>query len=492
MPTTRHGYIRRLIRDKQALVVRDLPFTVTLYDNQVPHPETQPLILAIDPGRTIGAAVVTSDGTPIFLGEFKIRSDKIPDLMKKRAQSRRSRRQHRRDKRKRRAKQAGTTFDEERKFHLQGRNSDGGPFNPLTCKDIKPKIARFNNRERSDKWLTPTARHLLQSHIQVIDYICKLLPISHIILEYAQFDIQKINNPEIQGEEYQQGRMLGTLNVKQFVLERDRHLCQRCRKKSQKKLHVHHVIWVEHGGADTPENLVTLCLECHDLVHHNPATNQKLQEKFKGMKKRYIHTTLLNTILPFLYRYLQFSEISVSKTYGYITKYFRKEWKIDKSHVLDAYVMAVKKAGVEPKDYKNVSIFKFMQFRRHKRNLVSRTEDRKYYATQNGKLVCVAKNRGPGRTGQNDKPSLEQYRNEHSEYTISVLAVGSRGKGKKAMIDKTVTWNPGDVVRYHGQRKVLKGTRSKGKELGFVGEKDYVKTKECQLLYKNTGLVCIE
>jgi len=489
MPTTRHGSIRRLLRHNRTSVVRDVPFTVQLHDTQ--DNETQPLVLAIDPGHTIGAAVIRHDGIPLFFGEFETRSDEIPDLMQQRAASRRMRRQHRRDKCKRRAKHAETTFGGAREFRLQGTNDNGDPFGSLLCKAIKPKLARINNRKRDDKWLTPTAKHLLYSHIRVIDYLCGLLPISRIVLEYAQFDLQKIENPDIRGEEYQQGRMLGYKNVEQYVLERDRHLCQLCRKHTQKHLHVHHVIWRRHGGADTPENLVTLCHECHELVHVNPSTNQRLQEKFKGMKKRFVHTTLLNTILPFLYRWLQFSDIPVSRTYGYITKYYRKEWNIDKSHALDAYVMAVRKANAEPNGYKETQVYHFMQFRRHKRGLVSRVEDRKYYVEQNGKRVCVAKNRGQGRTGQTDKPSLGQYHEEYGESAVAALTVGTRGKGKKAMMDKTVSWNPGDVVRYHGQRKVLKGTRNKGRELGFVGEKNYVKAKECRLLYKNPGIVCI-
>ncbi len=490
MPTDRAGFIRRELNANRASMVFDLPFTVCLHSD-FPG-DKQPLFLGIDPGSTIGAAVVKKDGSPVFLAEFQTRAKDIPDLMKGRAASRQMRRQHQRDKRKRRATQAGTTFEEnERTYQIQGHDKDDKPFKPLTCKIIKPKIARFNNRGRDDKWLTPTARHLLKSHIQVIDYICGILPISQIVLEYAQFDIQKLDNPAIQGEEYQQGRMLGSVNVKQFVLERDRHLCQLCRNKKKKHLRVHHVIWRRNGGADTPENLVTLCHECHELVHTSGTTNQKLLEKFKGKPKRLVQTTLINSILPFLHKYLQADSLPVSRTYGYVTKYFRKEWHIEKSHALDAYVMAVRKARAEPTGYKDISVYQFMEFRRHKRSLVSRTEDRKYYQENNGKLTCVAKNRGQGRTGQTDKPSISGFREKHGEKAVAALHVGKRGKGKKAFCDKEVQWNPGDIVRYRGQRKVLKGTGNKGKKLGFVGKKDYVNAKECKLLKRNTGIVCI-
>lgn len=129
-----------------------------------------------------------------------------------------------------------------------------------------------------------------------------------------------------------------------------------------------------------------------------------------------------------------------------------------------------------------------MQFRRHDRRLVSRVEDRKYYQNQNGKLTCVAKNKGQGRTGQTD-PSLDTYREEHGDVAVSQLIVGKRGKGKIAIRKKDVPWTPGDVVRYKGQRKVVKGSRSYGSQIGFVGEKEYVKSKNCVLIYRNQGMV---
>lgn len=503
MPSMRYGAIRRALRDNTASVIQDLPFTVqfnylasdmrdeTAQDITI----TQPLILAIDPGHTIGAAVIRQDGTPVFLAEFETRSHDIPALMDSRHAARRMRRQHRREKRKRRAAKAGTLFkDNSRAYQIQGHDNDNNQFKPLICKQIKPKLARFNNRTRDDKWLTPTARHLLYSHIQFIHTICDLLPISHIVLEYAQFDLQKINNPEITGKEYQQGRMLGYANVKQFVLERDHHLCQLCRKKTQTHLHVHHVLWRRDGGSDTPENLTILCHECHDLVHTSIATNQKLQETFKGISKRLVHTTLLNIILPFLYNYLEADTIPVSRTYGYITTHCRKKWGITKSHALDAYVMAINKVRVSPAlGYDIFPVFKYAQFRRHKRKLISRIEDRKYYREDNGKSICVAKNRGAGRTGQSDKPGIMEYKNEHGEKAVATLRVGKKGKGKKAIIDKKKLPNfyPGDIVRYNKTRKVVKGSRNRGTRLGFIGEKEYVKSTDCQLIRRNTGIVCV-
>jgi len=206
--------------------------------------------------------------------------------------------------------------------------------------------------------------------------------------------------------------------------------------------------------------------------------------------------------MPRLYTWLREDiDVPVSRTYGYVTKFFRKHWKIEKSHALDAYVVAVRKAKIEPQHYEKEQVYHFMQFRRHKRNLVSRTEDRKYYQKIDGKLVCVAKNRGQGRIGQDKLPGLDEYRQDHGDIAVSQLIVkkqkrkegekDDRDRNKK-LCDKTVTWHPGDVVRYKGKRKVIKGTESHGKKATFAGgdPKEKFSTKEFQLLYHNQGVVC--
>lgn len=78
-------------------------------------------------------------------------------------------------------------------------------------------------------------RYKVDAHIRVIDNVCSILPISRIVIEVAQFDTQKINNPNISGKEYQEGNKLGFWNVREYVLARDGHKCQYCKGKSKSK-----------------------------------------------------------------------------------------------------------------------------------------------------------------------------------------------------------------------------------------------------------------
>lgn len=52
--------------------------------------------------------------------------------------------------------------------------------------------------------------------------------------------------------------------VKQ-VYKRDGYKCVKCGLRQN--LTPHHVIFRSHGGEDSLENLITLCIECHNGVH---------------------------------------------------------------------------------------------------------------------------------------------------------------------------------------------------------------------------------
>lgn len=55
------------------------------------------------------------------------------------------------------------------------------------------------------------------------------------------------------------------------MVVRDNFTCQRCKLSQEDgaKLHVHHKVPTEEGGPHTPENLITLCLDCHRDIHRD-------------------------------------------------------------------------------------------------------------------------------------------------------------------------------------------------------------------------------
>jgi 5-methylcytosine-specific restriction endonuclease McrA len=53
--------------------------------------------------------------------------------------------------------------------------------------------------------------------------------------------------------------------LRQQILRRDGWRCQSCGAMSN--LEVHHREFRSHSGADSEENLITLCVACHAAVH---------------------------------------------------------------------------------------------------------------------------------------------------------------------------------------------------------------------------------
>ena len=225
MPTTRHGKVRRLLKQGKADVVELCPFTIRLKYKTKSY--KQDITLGVDAGTVHIGLSATSKSKELYSSEIILRND-IVDLISTRKESRRTRRNR-----------------------------------------LRYRKARFNNRIKSKKngWVAPSVRCKIESHINAINNVYSILPISKIVVEVSQFDIQKIKNPDISGKEYQQGEQLGFWNVREYVLARDGHKCQHCKGKSKDViLNVHHIESRKTGG-NSPSNLITLCETCHKAYH---------------------------------------------------------------------------------------------------------------------------------------------------------------------------------------------------------------------------------
>jgi hypothetical protein len=193
------------------------------------------------------------------------------------------------------------------------------------------KVRFLNRRKDKDKgWLAPSIRHKIETHLTMVDRVCKILPITKIIVEVAQFDIQKIKNPDISGVEYQQGDQLDFFNVREYVLYRDDHKCQLCNGKSKDKiLNVHHIESRKIGG-NAPNNLIALCETCHKKHHEGDITLKvKRGHIFKD-------SAFMGIMRWAFYNQLKEKYLNVKMTYGYITKNIRITNNLPKDHRTDA------------------------------------------------------------------------------------------------------------------------------------------------------------
>jgi hypothetical protein len=195
---------------------------------------------------------------------------------------------------------------------------------------------RFLNRKKTEQSLPPSIQCKLEAHLRIVKKICSLLPISKINVEIANFDIQKIQNPEISGVQYQQGNLYEYENLKSYLMQREDAKCQLCGKTSTQgnSFRIHHVIPRKDGGTDKPDNLSLLHEKCHTQLHRKNLHH--LLKKNKQFKAE----TFMSTIRWKLFEELKNICGHISVSFGYMTKIKRQALKLEKDHHTDAFVIA--------------------------------------------------------------------------------------------------------------------------------------------------------
>jgi hypothetical protein len=285
--TCKPAKARKLIKSEMAKVVKLYPFTIKLNfecENQV-----QEVTLGIDSGfKNIGFSCVSEkkeliSGTLILDGKTSSRLT-------------------------------------ERAMYRRGRRSRHHWY----------REPRFNNRSKPEGWLPPSVQRRYDTHLSLINRMKAILPVSQVIIETANFDIQKIENPEIEGVEYQQGDLYGYQNMRSYLMAREKGLCQLCGKKfsSGNPSHIHHCKQRSEAGSNRTKNLALLHEKCHTKLHK------------KGLKLKPAKQYKPNTFMSIIHKKFWQDVPGMQVTYGYITFLKRQEFNIQKSHNNDAFVIA--------------------------------------------------------------------------------------------------------------------------------------------------------
>ena len=340
MPTT-PCKASKLLQSGKAVVVRRRPFTIKL--TWQCEANIQPITVGIDKGSNKTGFCAVSNGKILITGTINHRKD-IKEKMDGRREHRRSRRN--------------------RKWH---------------------RPPRFNNRasvKRSDR-LPPSVKANVE---EVYRVICKLpIPISNIVIEDVQIDIARLNDPTLQGTDYQKSNRLDE-NLRIACLMRDEFTCTVCKKRGC-RLEAHHVIPRSNGGKDTINNLTTLCDGCHGNVHTGKAILTIRGEN--GFKDRIAQRTMQGK--THLYNLLE-TIASVEKRFGYETSTYRKSLGLIKDHHIDALCLATMTEGESiPPDTTNYF-------------------DVSFRATQNRKQYYSCPKKGKGRVRYQVNNELEGFR----------------------------------------------------------------------------------
>lgn len=185
---------RQLLRNGKAAIFRIFPFTLILKESR-PDTDAQPLRIKIDPGaKFTGIAIVNdSTGDVVFASVLQHRGFAIKESLLSRRQIRRSRRNRK----------------------------------------TRYRQPRFDNRRRPEGWLPPSLMSRVHNINTWVKRLSKFSNITAISQELVKFDNQIMQNPEISGNEYQQGTLAG-YETRRYLLEKWGRNCVYCGKPGLK------------------------------------------------------------------------------------------------------------------------------------------------------------------------------------------------------------------------------------------------------------------
>jgi hypothetical protein len=281
---------KKLLKKREAKVIKRSPFTIQL--NWICENQVQETILGIDTGYgNIGFSART-DKTELISGTIKL-DGKTKERL------------------------------DEKRMYRRGRR------NKLWYRE-----PRWLNRTKPEGWLPPSIERRYQTHVNLIERIKNLLPVSKVIIEIAKFDIQKLENPDVKGKKYQQGDLYEYQNVRSYLMSREKGLCEYCKKDFKNSSgHIHHRKPKSKNGSNRLGNLMLLHKECHKKIHKKP----ELLKKYKNLSiKEYKQSTFMSIINKRFFNDIKDLEV----TYGNITFVNRNKLGLTKTHCNDAFIIS--------------------------------------------------------------------------------------------------------------------------------------------------------
>jgi 5-methylcytosine-specific restriction endonuclease McrA len=295
------GRARILLSTGKAAVLKRYPFTIVLKTAVAP-PELTPLRLKLDPGsQTTGIALVDDQsGQVIFAAELEHRGHSIKENLDSRRGVRRSRRNR----------------------HTRYR---------------KP---RFSNRKRPKGWLAPSLQSRISNITTWVARLRKLCPIGAMSMELVKFDLQQMQNPEIQGAQYQQGTLFG-YELRAYLLEKWGRKCAYC-GKSDVPLQIEHLMPKAKGGTDRVSNLTLACGKCNikkgtkDLALFLKKKPELLARILAQVQAPLKDAAAVNATRRVLFERLKEFGLLVECGSGGRTKFNRSTRGLPKTHWLDA------------------------------------------------------------------------------------------------------------------------------------------------------------
>lgn len=224
---------RKLFEKKRAVMYHMFPMVVIIKDMDARKIENLPVFrIKIDPGsRYDGVAVIDEkDNCIMFAMQIEHRAEQV----KKNLDTRRAARRNRRSR---------ETMYRRSKF------ADGGVF-----------------QQKGNEGKIPPSIHSIIGNTETwVKRLSRWINIKNASVEAVRFDTQLLDDPDIEGRQYQQGTIAGT-EVKEYLLVRHLHTCQYCGGASGDPiLEIEHMNPKSRGGSNSIRNLTIACHTCNQL-----------------------------------------------------------------------------------------------------------------------------------------------------------------------------------------------------------------------------------
>jgi len=289
---------RKLLNAGKAKVFRLYPFTIIL--NKEVSDTPKPLTLKIDPGSKVTGLAILSGCDLIWVAQLTHRGQAIKASLDSRRSLRRGRRNR----------------------HTRYRQ------------------ARFKNRTRPKGWLAPSLQHRVATTLTWVNRLFIVAPITSIYQELVRFDLQKIENLEISGIEYQQGVLAG-YEVREYLLNKWERKCAYCGVENV-PLQVEHIHCLAKGGSNRISNLCLACEPCNlkkgiqDIQAFLKKKPEVLKRVLAQTKRPLKDAAAVNSTRWALFNKLKETGLEISTSSGGLTKFNRTKLGLPKTHCFDA------------------------------------------------------------------------------------------------------------------------------------------------------------
>ena len=289
---------RKLLNAGKAKVFRLYPFTIILNKEVADNPE--PLTLKIDPGSKVTGLAILADSNLLWVAELTHRGQAIKASLDSRRSLRRGRRNR----------------------HTRYRQ-------PM-----------FLHRIRPSGWLAPSLKHRVETTLTWVNKLSKFAPINTVAQELVRFDLQKIENPEISGVEYQQGKLVG-YEVREYLLNKWDRKCAYCGVENV-PLQIEHIHPKALGGTNRISNLCLACESCNtkkgtqDIKVFLKNKPDVLKRVLAQAKRPLKDAAAVNSTRWALFNRLKKTGLEVSASSGGLTKFNRTRLGLPKTHFFDA------------------------------------------------------------------------------------------------------------------------------------------------------------